>query len=101
MKSQAEWINILKEAKKQALASINDDDGGSCNFDDVHVYSDLLDIEKACKSVGIQTNWNGDHITINPIQSQYQGFNRTKQVEAIQKVLENNGVKAYVSYVMD
>lgn len=102
-KKKEELVEILLEAKRNALNSIGNDDGGSANFDKTVVFGESgSDFIEACNKAGLQCNDYGKQgINIQPPDFRWQGYNRTRQIEAITKTLEKKGIKAYNEYHMD
>jgi hypothetical protein len=98
-------IEALKAGKTLALESVKDqDDGGSCNLDSCHIFSlnfTEQELKEISRSSGVDLFKYDHEISIsNPI-SGYQGFLRTSQAEAFDKILKSFGFKSYVHYVMD
>jgi len=105
-KSKAEMKAILHEAKREALQSIGNDDGGSANMDDLEIFDeDPTVVLEVCKEEGLTCIHHQDrkdnYVMVHSPDSRWQGYNNTRQVEAMQKTLEKKGIKSYVHYVID
>lgn len=98
----------LKEARAAAIASIGTDDGGSANLDIVILFikpTKSMSIGLVMSSISMAGLHGVDHgkgkIGIHPPDHSWQGYNRTRQCEAMVVVLKRYGFDAYVKYVID
>jgi len=98
-------VCAAREARQAAKESIGSDDGGSANLDSVwlKMTGDSGKITSALKQGGLEAG-TGDskgYYHISPPDHQWQGYNRTRQCEAVVKVLTDNGFEAGVKSVVD
>ncbi len=99
-KLQAALVVAIEAAKLAAPG----DDGGSCNFDAPEVCiprGRLAKVEALAKAVGLSTFKSDNGYFVFTVPFGGQGFVRTRQAEAMAKVLKEHGFTTSVYYAMD
>lgn len=105
----AHYAVAIKQAAKEALTEADAEDGGTCNLD--HLVIDFKgwrekDIQEVARLSGIDIGdkysygiYKGCSSISIPING--QANRRTRMVEAAKRYLKEQGIEAYVVYMMD
>lgn len=109
--AKQDLIKALEQAKGKALEHIENDDGGTCNFDTALLLRPLCltkaEFEEAVKAAGLRCRYDNSRYSagkgyyhINGYESG-QGNRRTDMVEAFSESLNKSGYMSAVYYQMD
>lgn len=94
----------LVKARELAMAKVETEDGGTCNFDTCEIFFPNMrkaTLSKVCNEIGLHcTKWGSGEFHIYGYECG-QANRRTTMVETFVGYLQDLGYKAYVHYAMD